>query len=165
MLKSDLNRVALLNGRASAAYHHDRCVAILRNGKYAEIDSINDAIEAYQCFLAIKTAPDLFYDVYDFDIEKFADVLKSKACKYFRLELENSSASIMHDQLERQYESAFWEVLTICGADKLVDPDDLLTLVDSHPSSIGEILKHPGLTERFSVQLKENHVHQCIDQR
>lgn len=139
----------------AAGEFKDRIESVLPGLSDGHIESINDAIEAYQCKLTIEDISELFAPSELPELNKRAASAFSNACRYVNQFLEIEGVFKLYDQLEKQYLHQFWELLELCGAEEKLTGDDLAKLLEENSYCLSCVLEMPTFVKRFDFSIKE----------
>ena len=142
MKEFDAERV-LFYGRndLAAGWFRTRIVELLTSPDGTRVESINDAIEAFQCKATIEELPELFEGT-DFDSLKASSRLFfSNACRFINQTIEVTNIGELFEEVEAQYCHLFWLFLDKSGASKKLQNGDLEHLINKHPECIIDILE------------------------
>lgn len=138
----------------ACGYCKDRIIDILSTND-SSINDINEAIEIQQCKLYVECVPDLFDDEALSSMRKNADEKFSAACKFVNECLDATSLNALFDEVELQYISQFWQLISSTGAIGKIDESSLMALIAAHPNQLYEMLKLKTLVGKFDSLIGE----------
>lgn len=133
----------------------ERLRSILPRLADGPINSINDAIEAYQTKLTVEGVPEFFGDAELSKLREEASKAFANACRYVNAMLQDKGIFELYSDLEQQYVEQFWKLLGSCGAEKSVNGQELGSLLKSHPRSLGYVLELPGFVRDFDTDIRD----------
>lgn len=119
------------------------------------IESIDDAVEAYQCKLTVEGAPWLFYESDLVALQVSAKRAFGEACKFVSSNLEQPGIRALLDDVGRQYLAPFWALLGCCRAERRIDGQELRDLLIERPHCLGYILELEKFVKCFDAEVKE----------
>ncbi len=138
----------------ACGYCKGRIIDILSTND-SSINNINEAIEVHQCKLYVECVPSLFDDNVALSIKKNADEKFSVACKFVNGCLDATSLNTLFEEVEIQYISQFWQLISLTGATGKIDESSLMALIEAHPNQLYEILKLKTLVGKFDSLIGE----------
>ncbi|WP_305296966.1 hypothetical protein [Parvibacter caecicola] len=139
----------------AAGYYRDRCLELLRDSEKRQIESINDAIEAYQCKLTVEGIPELFEKEHSVNTSQASRQLFAHACAYVSTALSHDGIASMYDQVELQYREPFWQLIDACCAHKVINPADFTELLKAHPECIVSALERRRFVVGFDSEIAD----------
>lgn len=137
-----------------AGYYRDRCIEMLSKSEICTLTTINDAIEAHQCWLMANNIPELFEEIAFLDFEESAKRLFANACKFINQLLSVNSVDEVFEQVELQYTKRFWDLVEISDAVTRIHSVDLGKLINHHPECINALLRSKRLVSDFDEAVK-----------
>ena len=139
----------------SIGWQRNRCVEFLQKASVEGIGSINDAIEAHQCYLMVRDVPELF----DADVLEHAGEVTKKffteACRYVGNGMSTDGLLSLYEQVSFQYRTRFWDLLRDSRAVESMDSAALIDLLKSDAECLGPILENPRLVDSFAEIIKD----------
>ena len=139
----------------AAGHFKDRVINLLSNPEAPSIESINDAIEAYQCKLTVEKLPELFDETSLNSMRKASSRFFGDACQYINQTMERTCLEEQLEAVEAQYCHLFWEFLDGSGASRKTRKGELKALLNRHPECIGDVLELKNLVNAHGSEVRD----------
>lgn len=138
-------------------YYLPRVESILRSFENNVIISdINEVIELYHVTLFIDNG--IFADSWtESDVNEFKQksiAIKGVVCKHFN-QFTGLEVPEIYDQLDYNYQTTFWEIISKYKLWDLIDNDLLAKILNENENVIYQVLHYKGIVEHYNVVLTQ----------
>lgn len=131
----------------------ERVKLVLSGKVFAQPETINDAIELYQCKLIVEQHPYFFAEEDRPYLEKATADYFAQACSLASSLLERNSIGDAFDSVELQYISRFWDLVASANLWRKISEPDLQMLLVRSPTCLHDVLQIPAMVKRFDACL------------
>lgn len=140
----------------SYGYQMERIEELLQSGVFDDLHSVEDAIEARQCFLILSNA--LTEEAKTIDpYSRWLSAAKEangRSFQYMRTYLEQATITEVCSALDLGYQEALFEMLAAGKLDESVSEDDFRLLLNRFPHLTSSVLRHKRLVEKYDLQIR-----------